>query len=267
MKDVWEVMDSLTQHGFVDLTSSLDLERCDQLPTAIGGWGDIYQGVTVEGRVISLKCLQPAFTLNKKGRKLLERAARELYVWSKCDHPGILPLTGLALYRGQLTMVSPWMEYPDLRSYLSARCPSSTNRLKLLTQLADAVQYLHNTGVVHGDLKGAPELILGEGTPTCETDVWALGMETFTNSEPYSGMHEATVWREIMKQVLPQRPEKDIPTGDKQADHLWTLLNQCWASDPLNRPTAADVRDKLQEIDSMYPPERVMGDPIAGAGR
>ncbi|KAG8689316.1 hypothetical protein FRC11_003207, partial [Ceratobasidium sp. 423] len=286
MKNAREMLDSLVQHGCADLTSFLDLEKCDQLPTAIGGFGDIYQGVTFKRRAISLKCLQPAFTLNKEGQRQLKRAARELHIWSKYNHPGILPFMGLALYREQLAMVSPWMEYLNLGSYLSARHPPSTNRLKLLTEVADAVQYLHNTGMVHGDLKGAntlvsadgmiqltdfgsatlqkyslelsstrvgadvsirwaaPELLSGERTPTYSSDVWSLGMETFTNSDPYAGVHEAAVWMKIMGQVLPQRPEKDIPTGDKQADHLWMLLNQCWASDPLNRPTAADVRDK-----------------------
>ncbi|CAE6429672.1 unnamed protein product [Rhizoctonia solani] len=321
MMNAREVVDSLVQHGLKEITASLDLEKCDQLPTAIGGFGDIYQGVTFTGRVISLKCLQPTFILNKEGRKQLKRAARELYTWSKCNHPGVLPLFGLALYRGQLAMVSPWMENGNLRSYLSARRPSSTNRLTLTIEIAGALNYLHNAGVVHGDLKAAnisisgddtprladfgcaklqeysllfsstrvgadvsirwsaPEIILGDGTPTYETDVYALGMsdffaqiaffvlkETFTNSDPYAGVHEAAVWMKIMKQVLPQRPEKDMPTGDNQADHLWMLLNQCWASDPLNRPTAGGVRDKLQEIVSMYPLEREMEDPITGVG-
>ncbi|KDN35100.1 hypothetical protein RSAG8_11882, partial [Rhizoctonia solani AG-8 WAC10335] len=304
------VIEGLIQHGCVNITSSLNLEKCDQLPTKIGSSGDVYQGVSYDGTAIAVKCLQPAFTLNEAGQKQFKRAAHELYVWSKCNHPNILSLIGVAQFRGQLAMVSQWMEHQNLGEYLSMHRFPQADRLELATRIADALAYLHQTGMVHGDLKGnnilisedgvpkltdfgtatlrecsiqissatlgadisirwaAPELLLGEGKPTRMTDVWALGMfalETFTDAVPYAGLHDTVVLAKIMNQVLPQRPEKELPTGSEQADLVWGLLNDCWMFDPLRRPTAGGIRDKMQEIMEHipYPLGMRMDDPAA----
>ncbi|KAH7329862.1 kinase-like domain-containing protein [Rhizoctonia solani] len=298
-----EIIKSLIQHGCKETTPSLNHEKCDQLPTEIGGFGDVYQGVLLDGTKVAVKCIRPSVASNDDGQKLLKRFAREIYVWSKCDHPSILSLVGLSEYRRQLAIVSPWMENGNLRQYLFKHSPSQAEQMKLVIQIADGVAYLHDKGMVHGDLKAtnilvsadgvpklndfggptlrecslkpasttvgadislrwmAPELLSDGGILTCGTDIWAWAMtvlEIFTGSVPYAGLHDTAVCRKIMSRMLPERPEKHIPTGDEQADLLWQMLNQCWASDPLRRPAAVTIRDKLREIDSMGPLERAV---------
>lgn len=46
-------------------------------------------------------------------------AARELYSWSSLKHTNIVELIGLAQFRGQLAMVSPWMENGPLPEYIA----------------------------------------------------------------------------------------------------------------------------------------------------
>ncbi|EUC57447.1 tyrosine kinase catalytic domain protein [Rhizoctonia solani AG-3 Rhs1AP] len=288
-----KVIEGFTQLGFLDVTSCLNLEKCDEFPTKITSFGDVYQGALHDGTVISLKCLQPVFTLKETDYKQLEDAAREVYLWYKCKHPNILSLIGVAQFRGQLAMISPWMKHQNLEEFLSKHRSSQVDRLEIVTQIADGLAYLHRMGTVHGDIKGdnvlvsedgvpkltdfgtatlqewsislssttvgtdasirwtAPELLLGEGAPTYMADVWALGMlvlETFTDAVPYAGLHDTVALTKIMNQVLPQRPEKELPPGNERADLLWELLNQCWAPDPRRRPTAVGIRDKMQEI-------------------
>ncbi|KAG8735004.1 hypothetical protein FRC10_011093 [Ceratobasidium sp. 414] len=45
-------------------------------------------------------------------------AAKELFVWSKCDHPSVQKLLGIAEVRGQIAMVSPWMVNGDVRKFM-----------------------------------------------------------------------------------------------------------------------------------------------------
>lgn len=50
----------------------------------------------------------------------MQDAARELYTWSRCQHPNVLRLLGLVEFRDQIGMVSDWVEEGNLPSYLSS---------------------------------------------------------------------------------------------------------------------------------------------------
>lgn len=53
----------------------------------------------------------------------LQRVAKELHTWSKCHHPNVLQLLGFVEFRGQIGMVSKWMEGEGgVRAYLSQQC-------------------------------------------------------------------------------------------------------------------------------------------------
>ncbi|EUC56452.1 tyrosine kinase catalytic domain protein, partial [Rhizoctonia solani AG-3 Rhs1AP] len=272
-----EVVESLHKHGCIDLTPTLSLDKCKKQHTEIGSFGRLYRGVAPGGAQIALKCVQPTFRLNTD-QDSIKSAASELLAWSKCFHPNLNQLLGLAHYG------------PELH-------PTWTERLRLGAQIADGVAYLHSMGLVHEDLKAiniwvsksgtpvitefghptvlshstepfnavastsslsirwtAPELFEGQGR-TRMTDVWALGMvllEIFTGSVPYAKiLSDVAPLEDIKKLVLPERPEEHIPTGDAQADLLWSLLNQCWAAGPMDRPTAEEVHDKIREMESL----------------
>lgn len=47
-----------------------------------------------------------------------QQAAHELHVWSKCTHPCVQELVGVAYVRNQIAMVSQWLEYGTLPEYL-----------------------------------------------------------------------------------------------------------------------------------------------------
>jgi serine/threonine protein kinase len=47
-----------------------------------------------------------------------QRAAHELYVWSLLKHTNIVELVGLADFKDQMSMVSPWMENGSLPEYI-----------------------------------------------------------------------------------------------------------------------------------------------------
>ncbi|KEP47391.1 tyrosine kinase catalytic domain protein [Rhizoctonia solani 123E] len=211
-----KVLAHLSRHGCEDLTSKLDLQSISNGVVSTGGSGDIYRGSLKDGRRVGIKCLRVLVGMDEEGEKQVKRAARELYIWSRCKHPNIQELTGMALHDQRVAMVSPWMKNGNLSWYIS-RNPG-VDRYGLIVQTAAAVAYLRESGVVHGDIKAlnflvsedhvvkltdfgssmvnhssvkftattsssnmtlrwtAPEIFLGETQHTYEGDVYALGM-------------------------------------------------------------------------------------------
>ncbi|KAG8723438.1 hypothetical protein FRC09_003340 [Ceratobasidium sp. 395] len=119
------------QGGCPDVTDQLDLSRCTKSPVARGGSSDIYQGMLVGGEKVAIKCPRYQLLENddwdkrvpKPGQKLLDRCqpriAREAYALPKLKHPNVHELVELATFRGQICIVSPWMENGTLPRYIS----------------------------------------------------------------------------------------------------------------------------------------------------
>ncbi|QRW21103.1 Tyrosine kinase domain-containing protein [Rhizoctonia solani] len=118
-----------------------------------GGFGNIFAGSLHGGLRVAIKTHQVSQSLLEENPNILMDVAREIHTWSKCDHPNVLHFLGLAEFRGQIAMVAPWMDNGTLPRYL--KNSPSTDRCRLCTQICDGVAYLHQIGIIHGDLKGA----------------------------------------------------------------------------------------------------------------
>lgn len=62
--------------------------------------------------------------------KFWQDAAHELYTWSRCDHENIVKLLGVALFRNQLAMISPWIDGGNAKDCISLN--PTINRLQLV---------------------------------------------------------------------------------------------------------------------------------------
>ena len=130
-----------------------------------GGMNDAYKARDREtGRLVVLKV---PFTSLIGDVATYSRYQRELEIGKRLHHPNIQQL----LDEGRLgDGAGPYLvlEYVDgtlLREYLRANAPLQPEEaVRIATQLADALQYCHEQGVVHRDLK--PENILIEPAGT-----------------------------------------------------------------------------------------------------
>ncbi|KAG9089724.1 hypothetical protein FRC06_001415 [Ceratobasidium sp. 370] len=158
---VEELITCLGNRGCADITAHLDLESCTTYPLFSGGFGDIYRGKMKDGVDVAIKTMRLYVAAEDGDKKRLNRVARELYTWSKFNHPNITKLLGLVKFRDQVGMISTWETNGSLDIYLKKR--PQANRCRLSNQIAGGLWYLHQTGVVHGDLKGANVLISRDG--------------------------------------------------------------------------------------------------------
>ncbi|KAG8724809.1 hypothetical protein FRC09_013770, partial [Ceratobasidium sp. 395] len=157
------IIGHLGNHGCENVTALLDLSTSSEWPVSSGGFGDVYKVRLHDSAEVAAKTTRLHVDLTSEGEKHLKHAARELYTWSKCSHPNVLKLIGLAVFRGRIGMVSLWMENGSLPTYL-LRNPQA-NRYKISAGISEGLVYLHANDIIHGDLKGLNVLISSDGTP------------------------------------------------------------------------------------------------------
>ncbi|KAG8752765.1 hypothetical protein FRC12_011801 [Ceratobasidium sp. 428] len=156
-----EIVSRLSLRGCADMTDRLDLATCTKRPIASGGFGDIYRGDLKDGTQVAIKTIRLSIGSSEQDQKILKHAAREVYTWSKCKHPNVQPLLGLVMFHGDLGMIARWEANGNLPQYLERH--KYADRCALSNEVAEGLSYLHASGVVHGDLKGANVLISQDG--------------------------------------------------------------------------------------------------------
>jgi serine/threonine-protein kinase len=129
-----------------------------------GGMNDAYKARDrASGRLVVLKV---PFTSLIGDPATFSRYQRELEIGKRLHHPNIQEL----LEDGRLEGGSPYLvlEFVDgtlLREYLRLHAPLPVDEaIGIAVQLADALQYCHDQGVVHRDLKPENILIEPDGT-------------------------------------------------------------------------------------------------------
>jgi serine/threonine protein kinase len=133
----------------------LDHYRIDGV-AARSGMASIFRATDLrDGRAVAIKVPHPEM---ESDIVLFERFQREDEIGRKLDHPGVVKVYSDD-DRSQFYMVMEWVEGRLLRQILNEQRPLSIDRaVRIATGIADALDYIHNHGVVHRDLK--PENIM-----------------------------------------------------------------------------------------------------------
>lgn len=130
-----------------------------------GGMGTVYDAVQSEPqRPIAIKVVR----LDRATSSGLRRFEREAEVLGRLRHPSIATVYGVGRWTMPDGRTLPYllMEKVDgvrLDEWASGR--SDAERLSMLAEVADALQVIHRSGVVHGDVKPANILIDVDGRP------------------------------------------------------------------------------------------------------
>jgi Tol biopolymer transport system component len=147
----------------------------------VGGMGEVYRARDTKlGREVALKVLPEALA---KNAERMARFQREAQVLASLNHPNIASIYGLEDSGGLRALVMELVEGPTLADLLENRNAkietqkwgsnlhthfefrfSNSDLLGIARQIAEALEYAHERGVVHRDLKPANVKVTPEGT-------------------------------------------------------------------------------------------------------
>ena len=121
------------------------------LPLGYGGTATVFlaQDINLQ-REVAIKIFQPR---EGETQDFLRRFAREARVLAQLDHPNILPVYDYGEQRESAYLVMPRMAGGTLRDRLRGRRIPVAEALRLIGQVLNALQYAHNHGLIHRDIK------------------------------------------------------------------------------------------------------------------
>jgi serine/threonine-protein kinase len=121
-----------------------------------GGMASVYLAEDLRhGRDVAIKVLKPEIA----ARIGPDRFLSEIRTTARLQHPSILPLFDSGEASGLLFYVMPYVPGGTLRGRLKHGPPfSAASAVRLVVELADALEYAHRQDIIHRDVK--PENIL-----------------------------------------------------------------------------------------------------------
>ncbi|WP_245633936.1 serine/threonine-protein kinase [Amycolatopsis jejuensis] len=127
-----------------------------------GGMSVTYQATDVRlGRKVALKVIGDHLGADAEFR---ERFVDEARNTSAIDHANVVPLYDFGELDGMLYIAMRMVDGGDLAGLISSGPMSPARALTLLDQVADALDTLHNHGLVHLDVKPANVLVTSRET-------------------------------------------------------------------------------------------------------
>ncbi len=124
----------------------------------VGGMGAVYEGRqrTAFGRRVAIKVILGNYATDREMRR---RFAQEARTVAQLHHPHILPLIEFGDEQGILYLVMPFIEGGTLTGYLRRSLPDLSDVAAIFLQLLDAVEYAHDEGLIHRDIKSSNVLL------------------------------------------------------------------------------------------------------------
>src|ERR1700692_3000075 len=118
-----------------------------------GGMDEVYRATDSKlGRDVALKVILQEFAQDKQ---LMARFQREAQVLASLNHSNIASIYGLEDSGGVRALVMELVEGPTLADRIKGGAVPLEEALPIVKQIAEALEYAHERGVVHGDLKPA----------------------------------------------------------------------------------------------------------------
>jgi serine/threonine-protein kinase len=160
-----------------------------------GSMGAVYRAHdTALGRDVAVKLLQPELAAEPGFQ---ERFRREAYAAARLASPNIIPIYETGELDGRLYLVMPIVNGVDLNKVLKHDGPMSPQKaVRVIEQVAAALDAAHKAGLVHRDVKPSNMLMVGED---------------FVYLIDFGLVHEASAGRLTLTNIVPGSPAYMAP--------------------------------------------------------
>jgi serine/threonine-protein kinase len=128
-----------------------------------GGMGVVYKGIDPGiGRPVAIKMMTGGFAENPD---LLKRFQREAQSAGTLQHPNIVIIYELGTHEGNPYMAMEFIAGESLEALVTShRRMSLVEKTEIMIQILNGLQYAHEHGIVHRDIKPGNIMLLKDGT-------------------------------------------------------------------------------------------------------
>ncbi|NTX54376.1 serine/threonine-protein kinase [Myxococcus sp. CA039A] len=196
-----------------------------------GGMGEVWLArQTSLGRTVAVKLLPPKLA---KDPEFVARFEKEATALAALNHPNIVQIIDRGVAGEHYYFVMEFVEGRSLREAISAGALSPQQSLRLMLQVARAVECAHDKDIIHRDLK--PENILLDGRGNVK--VADFGLAGIRQSESRLQLTATAVAMGTLNYMAPEQ-RRDAKNVDGRADlfSLGVVLYELLTGDvPLGR--------------------------------
>ena len=188
-----------------------------------GGMGVVYQAVQLSlDRPVALKLIAPHLTGDEGFR---ERFVKESRLSASLDHPHIVPVYAAGEEDGIQYIAMRFVQGANLKTTIaSSGCLDPGRAVRLVQQIASALDSAHAHGLVHRDVKPANVLISpeGGGEHAYLTDFGVTKRRTSTETPTGTGE-----WVGTLDYVAPEQLRGEVVDGRADTYSLGCMLYEC----------------------------------------
>ena len=122
----------------------------------------VYKGFQpAMNRFVAIKMLSPSMARDAEAKRSFQHQAE---IMARLDHPGILSVYDYGLERNLPYLISHFSEGGTLKSRLT-EFQNPVRALALMTDIVAALEYMHEQGLIHGNLKSTNILFDSQDRP------------------------------------------------------------------------------------------------------
>jgi serine/threonine protein kinase len=125
-----------------------------------GGSGMIYRAVDGAGETCALKLL-----LSQESSHGLKRLIAEARIAMALQHPNIVRVRDVGVVNDVAFLAMDLIEGPNLKACFDAKALSRPQAIEMVAAVCGAVQYAHEKGVIHRDIKPGNVMVRSDLTP------------------------------------------------------------------------------------------------------